>query len=455
MPPSAPPAQVRIADVIDGSKIGALQVNLYILCAACMVMAGFDVQMMGYVGPAIIQEWKIPGPSLGTMLAAGNFGVLVGALVLTMFADTIGRRPLLIGATVFFSVVTILTGMVESVQQMVAARFIAGVGLGSIIPNGSALIGEYSPRRLRVTLIACISVGFTAGGAIAGFVGAWLIPAYGWRSMFYLGGAIPLVIAALMFFWLPESLQFLVLRRKHLDKVRVWLKQIDRTVPVSATTELVVQEENRGGVPAMHLFREGRALGTVLLWVINFMNIFNLYVLAGWLPTVATRMGYSTRTGVLVGTTLQVGGTLGTFWLTWFIAKWGFIRVLTACFTVAALSIALIGQPGISLLLLYAAVFIAGSCIVGGQPTVNALSAGYYPTYLRSTGIGWGLGVGRVGAIIGPLLIGELIRRQWSMPDIFRAVAIPALISAVLMLSLRWVMKPAASASAPVDVVAH
>ena len=97
--------------------------------------------------------------------------------------------------------------------------------------------------------------------------------------------------------------------------------------------------------------------------------------------------------------------------------------------------------------------FIAGSCIVGGQPTVNALSAGYYPTYLRSTGIGWGLGVGRVGAIIGPLLIGELIRRQWSMPDIFRAVAIPALISAVVMLSLRWVMKPAAPAS--VDVVAH
>src|SRR5215208_5903601 len=123
MPPPVPQTEVRIADVIDNSRIGALQIHLYILCAACMIMAGFDVQVMGYVGPAIIQEWKIPGPSLGTMLAAGNFGVLVGALVLTMFADTIGRRPVLIGATVFFAIVTIMMGMVNTVQQMVAVRF--------------------------------------------------------------------------------------------------------------------------------------------------------------------------------------------------------------------------------------------------------------------------------------------------------------------------------------------
>jgi MFS transporter, AAHS family, 4-hydroxybenzoate transporter len=451
--PGVERTEIRIADVIDGSKIGELQVGLFILCAACLIMDGFDVQAMGYVGPAIIQDWKIPRASLGNMLAAGNFGVLLGSLVLTMLADKIGRRPVLIGATLFFAMLTMLTGMVRSLEEMIVIRFVAGLGLGCIVPNGTALIGEYSPRRLRVTLMACISVGFTAGGAVAGFVAAWLIPAFGWRSVFYFGGAIPLVIAVCMSVWLPESLQFLVLRGKNLDKVGKWLRRIDPTTPVSINAHYVVHEENRGGVPAMHLFREGRALGTVLLWVINFMNIFNLYVLSGWMPTVATGMGYSTRTGVLIGTTLQVGGTLGTFWLTWFIAKLGFVRVLTTCFTVACVSIALIGQPGISLFLLYAAVFIAGSCIVGGQPTVNALSASYYPTYLRSTGIGWGLGIGRAGAIVGPLLMGELLRRQWSMPDIFHAVAIPALISAVVMFSMRWVISATRSAGA--EVVAN
>jgi len=183
------------------------------------------------------------------------------------------------------------------------------------------------------------------------------------------------------------------------------------------------------------------------------MNIFNLYVLSGWMPTVATGLGYSTRTAVLIGTTVQVGGTLGTFWLTWLISKFGFFRVLPACFAMACLSIALIGQPGLSLWLLVVVVFIAGSCVVGGQPTVNALSGSYYPTYLRSTGIGWGLGIGRAGAIIGPYLVGDLISGGWSIQDIFHLSAVPALISAVVMFSLWWVMKP--QEAAPSVVIAH
>ena len=203
---------------------------------------------------------KSPDPRSGNVLAAGNFGVLVGSLVFTMVADKIGRRPVLIGATMFFSALTLLTSRVTSVAELTLIRFVAGIGLGCIIPNATALIGEYSPARLRVAFMACISVGFTAGAAVAGFVSAWLIPAFGWRSVFYFGGLTPLVIAVLMFVWLPESLQFLVLKRRNLDKVGRWLRRIDPTAPIGAATQFVLHEESKAGVPAMHLFSEGRAL---------------------------------------------------------------------------------------------------------------------------------------------------------------------------------------------------
>ena len=432
---------LNIAEIVDRSRIGSLQIGLFALCALCLIMDGFDVQAVGYTAPAIIQEWGIPQSALGPVFGAGNFGVLVGSLVFTMLGDKIGRRPVLIGATLFFSLMTIVTAQVANVQQLLLVRFIAGIGLGSIIPNATALIGEYSPKRSRVSLMAMISVGFTAGAAIGGFIAAWLIPNFGWRSVFYFGGAVPLVIAGAMWLWLPESLQFLVLRNRNRAGVAKWLKQIDPAVNVGPDTQFAVHEENRGGVPVIHLFREGRALGTILLWIVCFMNLYNLYFLSNWLPTVVRGAGYPTSTAVLVGTTLQVGGTLGTFWLAWMIGRLGFIPVLTTAFVVASITIALIGQPGISLALLYVVVFIAGSCVVGSQPTVNALAGTFYPTYLRSTGIGWGLGIGRLGAIMGPVLAGEFIRRQWSTQDLFYSAAVPAFISAVVMFSLRWAMR--------------
>jgi AAHS family 4-hydroxybenzoate transporter-like MFS transporter len=217
---------------------------------------------------------------------------------------------------------------------------------------------------------------------------------------------------------------------------------------VDASTEFVSNETSRGGVPFVHLFREGRGVFTVLLWVVNFMNILVLYSLSNWLPTIVTGMGYEQRTAVLVGTLLQVGGTIGTFGLAWLIARRGFVPMLTVTFGLAAVSIALIGQPGISLVLLCIIVFVAGWCIVGGQPGINAMSATYYPTFLRSTGVGAGLGVGRVGAIVGPYIGGVLLARQWGPQELFLAAALPAVISTLVMLAIRAYYRDDATARA-------
>ena len=293
------------------------------------------------------------------------------------------------------------------------------------------------------------TVGFTAGAAFGGFVAAALIPAFGWRSVFYLGGLVPLVIAAAMFFRLPESLQFLALRGRNRKRIAPFLRRIDPAVAADADTEYAVPEENRRGVPMPDLFREGRGLTTVLLWTVNFMNLLNLYSLASWLPTVVGDLGYSTRTAVLVGTILQVGGTVGTFGLAWLISKRGFLPMLVLTFAVATVSIALIGQPELSLVMLFVVVFVAGWCVVGGQPGLNALAASYYPTSVRSTGVGAGLGVGRIGAIVGPMIGGLFLAWEWTAQEMFLAAAVPALVSTAVMVVLLWVMKsPEATAPA-------
>ena len=413
----------------------------------CLIMDGFDVQAMGYVAPAIVEEWGIPRALLGGVFAAANFGVLLGSLVFSMVADKLGRRPVLIFATFFFSIMAIATAYAQDVTQLLWLRFIAGIGMGCIMPNATAFIGEFSPKRSRVTFMMCITVGFTIGAALGGFVAAWMIPAFGWRSVFIFGGVVPLAIALAMVWGLPESPQFLAVSGRGRDALTRLLAQLDPTSRVDASTQFVANEERREGVPAIHLFRDGRAVATLLIWVVNFMNLLVLYSLSNWLPTVVTGMGYPTQTAVLVGTVLQVGGTIGTFGLAWLIARGGFVPMLIATFAVATASIALIGQPGISLAMLNVIVFIAGWAIIGGQPGINALSATFYPTYLRSTGVGWGLGIGRTGAIVGPYLGGMLLGLNWGPRELFLAAAVPALISTVTMVAMMFAMKLPRSAA--------
>jgi AAHS family 4-hydroxybenzoate transporter-like MFS transporter len=431
---------IDVAELIDNSRIGRLQLTTFAICLLCLIMDGFDVQALGYVAPEIVRGWKISNAALGPVFGAGNFGVLVGSLVFSMLADKVGRRPVLIGATLFFGVMTILTARANTVLELLALRFVAGIGLGCIIPNATALVGEYSPRRMRGALMMIIGgVGFTGGAAIGGFIAAWLIPVFGWRSVLYFGGVVPIAIALAMFLALPESLQFLVLRRKNREQVGRWLSRIDPTIAIGPSTEYVVPEENRSGVPVVHLFHGERGPVTILLWIINFMNLLNLYFLASWMPTVVRDAGHSASTAVLAGTVLQVGGTIGTVGLAWLIARLGFTRVLGPSFGIACVAIGLIGQPGLSLGALFALVFTAGWCVVGGQPGINALAGTYYPTYLRSTGVGWGLGIGRAGAIVGPMLGAQFMALKWTTRDIFLAAAVPALISTVAMWSLRYV----------------
>ena len=432
----APATKVNLSELLENSAVGPLQIRVFALCMICLIMDGFDVQAMGYVAPAVLRDFGAPGPALGPVFSMANVGVLVGSLLFSMLADKIGRRPVIIGATLWFSVMTIATGFAQNLDQLLWLRFISGLGLGCIIPNATALVGEFSPKRSRVTLTMGITVGFTAGAAVGGFVALWLIPLFGWRSVFFVGGAVPLVIAVAMYFSLPESLQFLAVRRTRLDRLAHWLKKLDPTIQVGPSTEYVTNEKPRSGAPVKYLFSEGRTTVTLLLWVIYFMNLLILYSLSNWIPTVFTGMGYSQNAALIAGTLLQVGGTLGAYGLAWAIARKGFLPVLVATFALATISVALIGQPGLTFNVVALVVFVAGWCIVGGQPGLNTLAATYYPTVARSTGVGAALGVGRLGAIIGPYAGGVLLAQQWSAQQLFWAAAVPSLVTTAVLFIL-------------------
>jgi MFS transporter, AAHS family, 4-hydroxybenzoate transporter len=449
------PVKVNITSVIDNSRVGLFQWGIFLLCGLCLIMDGFDLQAIGYVAPALVRDWKIPSSSMGPVFSAALVGVLFGSLMFSMLADRIGRRPVLIGVTLYFSALTFMTARVDTVNQLLIVRFLGGLGLGGIMPNAMALVGEYSPSKARVTAMMVVSNGFTLGAAFGGPIAAYLIPHYTWRGVFYFGAITPLAIAVIMIFLLPESLQFLALRGHDKKRIARWLKRVDPNVIAGPATEYVIPEDKKRGVPMIQLFHDGRALGTAMLWIVNFMNLLNLYFLSNWLPIVVSGAGYSNSIAVNSAAVLQVGGVVGTLVLSSFVYRFGFTPVLTLSFTLACLSIAAIGQPYLSLAMLFVVVFLAGFGVPGSQAGLNALAATYYPTDLRSTGVGSGLGIGRIGSIVGPLVGGVLLGRHWAARELFLAAAIPALISAIVMFSLRWVIKPSTAAVSATEALVH
>lgn len=439
-----------VTAVIDRSRLGSLQWTVLALCALCLVIDGFDVQAMGYVAPALIAQWGIAKAELGPVFGAGLVGMALGAVLLGPVADRVGRRPVLIGAMLCLAACMAGTASADSVRALLAWRFVTGLGMGAIIPNAVALAGEYSPARMRVTLMMVTSSGFIAGGVLGGAASAMLIPAFGWRSVFFAGAVAPLLVGLAMLVLLPESLQFLALQRRRLDRVLGWLRRIDPSLAAVGDADIATPERRADGAPVIQLFRQRRAIGTLLLWLINFMNLLAAYFLANWLPVIMTGAGHGASQAVLAATVFWIGGLLGNLSLGWCVDRRGFGPTLTATFVVAAASIALVGQVASSMAAACAVIAVAGFCVLGGQTALNALAAVMYPTAVRSTGMGWALGIGRLGSIFGPVLGGELLRLDWAPAQLFIAAAVPALVSLFATLVF-WRLRrlpPAAGATA-------
>ena len=426
---------VDVAEFIDQQPVGGFQIRLLLTCAAVLFLDGFDTQAIGYVAPALAREWGLTKGALGPVFSAGLFGLMIGALVFGPLADRIGRKKIIIFSTLAFGLGALVTVFVQDVNTLLAIRFLTGLGLGGAMPNAVAMTSEFSPHRRRATMVMIMFCGFSLGAAVGGLLAAALIPQFGWRSVFVVGGVAPLLLVPILALRLPESVRFLALTGRANGRVAELLGFVSPKAVFAAGTQFVVHEPGLAGIPVLHLFRDGRTLVTLLLWVVFFMSLLDLYFLTNWLPTVLNDLGASVSQAAAIGSMLQVGGVVGTFALGSVIDRFSF-RALALVYFIAVFAVGAIGQLGHSIVFVTMAIFAAGFCMVGGQIAANALAATFYPTSIRATGVGWALGIGRVGSIIGPLVGGALLTMKWSTASVFMAAAGAALCAALAAFSL-------------------
>jgi AAHS family 4-hydroxybenzoate transporter-like MFS transporter len=426
---------IDLVDFIDRQPVGGFQIRLLLTCAGVLFLDGFDTQAIGYVAPALAKEWGLTKGALGPVFSAGLFGLMIGALVFGPLADRVGRKKIIIFSTAAFGLGALATALVQDLNSLLVIRFLTGLGLGGAMPNTVAMTSEYNPQRRRATMVMIMFCGFSIGAALGGFLAADLIPRFGWRSVFIVGGIAPLLLLPVLVWRLPESVRFLATAGRAPERVAELLKRISPHSAFAPDAHFVVHEAHLAGIPVAHLFREGRTTATLLLWVVFFMSLLDIYFLANWLPTVLNDLGASVSEAVMIGSLLQVGGVVGTFALGSVIDRFSF-RALALVYFGAVFAVGAIGQLSHSAALVSIAIFAAGFCVVGGQIAANALAAAFYPTSVRSSGVGWALGIGRIGSIIGPLVGGMLLAAKWSTSAVFMTAAAAALCAALAALSL-------------------
>ena len=429
---------VHVGEVIEAQRSSWFQRRLIFWIAVTMMIEGNDNQVAGFAAPVMIDALHIDKASFGWVFSIGLLGYMLGALGFSALGDRIGRRLLVIGGCLLFGGFTLATAYVGTLSAILPLRFCAGIGLGCAIPNSIALMAEYAPKGSRATRIGLMFVAYTIGSALGGLAAAWLLPRYGWTSVFQLGGWTGIGLGAVLYFTLPESVRFLAVTQTRLAELARTLARLDPHLQIGPQTQFVADERKQPGVPVKYLFLEGRAAMTVLLWIAYITTQMTLIFLTSWLPTVIHEDGIGLADAEITVALLQAGGAVGSVAFGRLLDKLG-VGAMAAGLLAAVPFIVAVGVAGGVPPLLMGLATMTGFCVVGGQTGINALSGTIYPTYMRSTGSGWALGMGRIGSIIGPLIGGELLGLGVPTARLFQFAAAPALCAAGALFLLRWV----------------
>ena len=422
--------QIDVHPVIDNARFSRFHWMVMALCALLLIFDGYDLFIFGVVLPAIMQEWNLTPLEAGALGSYALFGMMFGALLFGTLADRIGRKKGIAICFVLFSTATILNGFASNPTEFGIFRFIAGLGCGGLMPNAVALMNEYAPKRLRSTLVAVMFSGYSLGGMLAAGVGIYMLPRFGWESMFF-AAAIPLLLLPLILWKLPESVGFLVRQGRH-QQAREVLRKVEPGLVIEAGDQLQMSDAKGQGVAVLELFREGRALRTLCLWLAFFCCLLMVYALSSWLPKLMASAGYSLGSSLSFLLALNFGGMAGAILGGWLGDRFNLGKVMVAFFVAAAVSISLLGFNSPTPVL-YGLIFVAGATTIGTQILLYAGAAQFYGLSIRSTGLGWASGIGRNGAIVGPLLGGALMAINLPLQLNFIAFAVPGAIAALAM----------------------
>ncbi|MDO9708086.1 MFS transporter [Paracraurococcus lichenis] len=448
--PQQPSADVQ--EFLDAHPVSGFQWLVFVLCFCVVLLDGFDTAAISYIAPRLVAEWGIERPALGPVLSAALFGLAFGALAAGPLADRFGRKRVLVGSVLLIGATSLASSFAGSLGALTAWRFATGLGLGAAMPNAVTLMSEYCPAARRATLTNAMFCGFPLGAAFGGFLAAWMIPAFGWRSVLLLGGVVPLALGLLLVLRLPESVRYMVAKRHAPERIRAVLRRIGPEAAEAADFTLAeATPAQRGGIRLV--LSRPYALGSAMLWLTYFMGLVIFYALLNWMPILFGDAGLDPRTAALIAALFPLGG-FGAILCGWLMDRMNPNLVIAAGFALTSLAVWAIGQAAGNLSLLMAAVFVAGTLMNTAQSSLPALAAGFYPTQGRATGVAWMLGLGRFGGIAGSFLVAELARRQMGFGAIFTVMAIPGLVAAAALL-VKQAARPGEAAPRAEAVLGH
>jgi AAHS family 4-hydroxybenzoate transporter-like MFS transporter len=428
---------VNVTELIDLRPLTELQIRVTVLCALTIFLDGMDTIVIGLAAPAIAATIGVPVSSFGPVFGIGQAGILIGVLTFGPLGDRLGRKRLVIASTFLFAIFTLLTVTTTSFGELLAFRLFTGIGLGGVAPNAVALTSEFAPRRLRAAFVSLQWAALPLGGVAVGLLASVLLPHSGWQSLFYIGAVVPLVLALLLIFMLPESVSFLLTRGLHPGTVRSIVHKIAPDLSTASDARYVVDEEKLPGAPMKHLFTENRAAMTLLLWVPFFTSFMILIFVTSWIPTLLRAGGLSMAQAGLAIALNSLGSFVGSGSVGRLMDRFGPYVVLIPIYLLASLAAAALGFSTGSFTTAAIVITLSGLFAGASQAGVIALAAVVYPVAIRSTGVGWAMAIGRLGAVVGPLLGGVFLSWHWQIDQILLVIAAPELLGALCVFLIR------------------
>ena len=412
---------------LENQRLGGLQIRVAALCALVQVCDGYDVNAIGVSVPSLTHVWNLPGPAFTWAFTWSSIGIMVGALSAGPVGDRVGRKPLLLASLTIFGLASLLTAFAGSLPMLNILRFFTGIGIGGTFPGAATLTGDYAPRRFRATMIMASFTGAPVGGFLCGQLAGVLLPSFGWPSIFLVGGVVPLLMVIALAVWLPESPRFLAAKGSLSPRETALLQRLDIRPGQAAAESLDLAQGN----PIKMLFGEGYALQTVLLWVIFFCSLMNLFLFVYWLPEVLHLTGMTPAEAARTTSFRELGAILAVVYLGLLIDRFGPQRALAWHYAAGIVFIGAIALLAMPYLLLAIVIFFSGMTIIGSQTGANAACGKLYPARMRTSGLGWALGIGRLGGIAAPVLGGYLLSLGMHPPQIFLSACGFALIAAI------------------------
>jgi AAHS family 4-hydroxybenzoate transporter-like MFS transporter len=431
-------SELDINQFLDTRSIGGTHILVVSLLIMTMMVDGYDIFVVGTVAPYLARDLAIPPNALTSVLMVTQLGLMLGSFVVGPVADRYGRRFTMLWALVLFGLLTLATPLAKTVSELFVLRFVAGLFLSGVIPNAIALVSEIMPARVRATFVSITFAGYTLGTSVIGApVVKWLVP-LGWEYAFVVGGALPLVLAVVLYFALPESLRFLANRRPNDPRIPRQLKRMDPTLALTGNETFVMRGATAGAgkAPIAALFRDGRWVITLLLWAGFHMAFIVSNLLGSWRNVVLNQNGLTTDQIATIMFLPGIAGVIGTLTSGFVMERLGPTRVLPVYLAAASLSTAAVALFDLTSIWTLLAFIVTGYFSNGGLSGLNALASLTYPSQMRATGVSFAHSAGRAGAIVGPFIGGAMIAAQMSAPGVFLITAIPQMCAALAIFTM-------------------